>query len=653
MTKLEELIQKLNEASYAYYALDKPIMSDKAYDALYDELAELEKKTGIILAGSPTQKVQGYVINGFQKVTHSKPMLSAQKTKDVNEIKKYLKDKGKWYCSGKLDGCTLVLRYSDGKFVQGITRGNGTIGEDVTDACRFISNLPMVIPYQDDLELRGECVMSWDEFNRINETLADKYSHPRNLASGTLRQLDLNVVKERKLSFVVFECVTDTGEDSKFKCLSWLSDFGFETVLRVELHEGNDNVVTVTDLMTKYVKADSYPYDGLIFEIDSKDASKKLGATAHHEGSRMALKWADSTYETVLRDVEWNVGKTGVLFPTGIVDPVDLDGAITERVTLNNVTYIKNMELGIGDTVTIYRSNMVIPTLDDNLTRSGTLEIPSTCPICGSLTKVVKQNASEVLYCTNPHCKGKLLGLLTHFVSKAGLDIKGLSEQTLELLIKIGAVNNFSDILSLRNWRDKLVRLPGLGEKSVDKLLKSIDDACTNTDPAHFISALSIPGIGLAQAKIIVKKFKTIDEFVKSAPTYNFTYLEGFGDVLQNNIRSWFSDEANLRELSILCDGIRFSGTESLDSNNNSIQSNGKLAGKTICVTGNVHIFKNRKELTDKAEACGAKISSSVSKNTDYLINNDVTSSSSKNTKAKALNVPIITEEQFVEMIGE
>lgn len=379
MKKMQELIAKLNEASYAYYALDKPIMSDKLYDALYDELVALEEETGIILAGSPTQKVQGYVIDGFQKVIHSKPMLSAQKTKDINEIKKFLEDHVDWYCSGKLDGCTLVVKYSGGKFVQGITRGNGTIGEDVTEACRFIKNLPMSIPWKEDLELRGECVMSWDEFNRINDTLVDKYSHPRNLASGTLRQLDLNVVKERNLSFVVFECVTDIGKDSKIACLLWLDSLGFERVIfgsyvKLSYDDDNDGVIDVAFSMEKMLKEDKYPYDGLIFEIDSRAESKKLGATAHHEGCRMALKWADDEHKTVLRDIEWQVGKSGQITPIGVFDTVYIDNVEINKASLSNISIMKKT-LGekpyYGQKIWVGRMNMVIPKIVKSIDYKG------------------------------------------------------------------------------------------------------------------------------------------------------------------------------------------------------------------------------------------------------------------------------------------
>lgn len=644
--KMKALIRQLNEASEAYYKYDNPIMSDKAYDALYDELVALEAKTGVILAGSPTQKVQGYLLKGFDKVEHSKPMLSAAKTKDINEIKKFLSNY-EWYCSGKLDGCTLVVKYSGGKFVQGITRGNGIVGEDVTEACRFIKNLPMSIPYTEDLELRGECVMSWDEFNRINETLGDKYSHPRNLASGTLRQLDLNVVKERELSFIVFECVTDINNSKSWE-LEWLQTLGFEIVIKTAVYSNVDQLDITVEMATTAVQNSKYPYDGLIFELNDKKISKSLGKTAHHEACRMALKWADETYETTLLDVEWNPGKSGVLFPTGIIEPVDLDGAITSRVTLHNISYIKELELGIGDTVTVYRSNMVIPAIDENLTRSNNIQIPATCPVCGAPTQIIKQNDSEVLYCTNDSCPGRFLGKLKTFVSKQGLDIDGLSEKTLEDLVKLGMVSSFEDIFNLSNHAARLKKIPGYGVRSVDKLLKAIEESRNNCDLAHFITALSIPGIGTVQAKLLAKTFVTWDGLYQAATSnYDFTRLDGIGTVLDEAIRNWFL--SNNAEVYDLAGYITFKTAD----NTSSGTADDFLSGKTFVVTGAVHIFKNRDELKKKIEGLGGKVTGSVSKNTNYLINNDVTSTSSKNAKAKELNIPIITEDEFVKMIEE
>lgn len=636
------LIERINQADIAYYMYDSPIMSDHDYDELYEQLVTLEKQTGIILAGSPTQKVQGYLLDGFKKVQHSKPMLSAAKTKDINEIKKFLNGYD-WYCSGKLDGITLVLKYSDGKFTQGITRGNGTVGEDVTEACRFIPNIPMRIPYKDDLEIRGECLMSWDEFNRINENLAEKYSHPRNLAAGTIRQLDLNILKERHLSFVAFECVTDI-DNNKLAELDWLDNNGFETVIRMGMDRGNVN--DVSEMMTTQVKTDKYPYDGLVFEINNKKISKSLGKTEHHESCRMALKWADTTYKTVLRDVEWNTGKTGIVFPTGIVDEVDLDGALTSRVTLHNITYIKELELGIGDVVTIYRSNMVIPALDDNLTRSNNLEIPSVCPMCGTPTKIVKENKSEVLMCTNDDCPGRVLAKWVTFVSKKGMDIDGLSEATLKMFLKRGYLNNlFESIYRLSDYRKELYKLPGLGKKSVDKLLAAIE-ASREVSLENFLVSFSIPNIGPAQAKILVKHFKTFDEFVNSCDNgFNFANLNNFGDILDKGIHAWW--KLNRSQMINVAQLIRFD-KEFM----NYPEDDHLLAGKIFCITGSVYHYKNRSELQEKIELLGGKCSSSVSKKTNYLINNDQDSDSSKNKKAKDLGVLIITEEDFLNMIG-
>lgn len=639
--QMNTLISKLRDASEAYYKYDLPVMTDREYDSAYDELEQLEKETGIVLAGSPTHRVQGYVLDGFNKVTHSKPMLSAAKTKDIEEIKKFLNNND-WYCSGKLDGMTLVVIYKDGNFVHGITRGTGTVGEDVTEACRFIRNLPMQIPYKDRLELRGECVISWDEFNRINESSADKYSHPRNLAAGTLRQLDLNIVKQRELSFVVFECVTRIN-DSKLKELYFAHDLGFETVLRMWNDVGT--VDEVSRAMTRVVRGNKYPYDGLIFEINSNSVSDQLGGTGHHELCRMALKWQDTAYETVLRDIEWNTGKSGVIFPTGIVDPVDLDGAVTSRVTLHNLSYIKDLKLGIGDTVTIYRSNMVIPAIADNLTRSGNFEIPKVCPICGSPTEIRKDNDSEFLYCNNPNCGGRLLGKFKHFVSRNAMDISGLSEETLKKFVNIGWLEHFVDIYELPAHYNQIVNLDGFGKQSADNLMKSLDESRQNVKLPNFINALSIPGIGLGQAKTLCKKYKTWFEFMDARHIRgSYMSIDGIGEVLDQNIRAWLEEDHNLADANTLANIIHFEDM-------NQPEGDLPLLGKTFVVTGKLNTYPNRDALKDHIEQLGGKVSGSVSKNTDYLINNDVTSTSGKNKKAKELDIPIISEDDFLKMI--
>lgn len=634
--RVKELNTLLQKASYAYYGLDKPIMSDKEYDDLYDELVSLEKETECVLAGSPTQKVQGYVLDGFKKVEHSKPMLSADKTKEVSEVEKFI-DNRDFYCSYKLDGLTLVVKYKDGKFVQGITRGNGTVGEDVTEQCRFIKNLPMEISNKHDIELRGECVISWDEFHRINSTLDEPYSHPRNLAAGTLRNLDLNIVRDRNLSFVVFELVSPTFTH-KWDGLKAIEDMGFECVGRAKGTIENCVEGMQPDWYT-------YPVDGLIFELNSSELSKSLGATSHHENCRIALKWEDTLYKTKLTDIEWNTSKTGLINPVAIFEPVDLDGAITTRATLHNISYIEDLQLGIGDEIVVYRANMVIPKVHDNLTRSNTWTFPDECPVCGGITKIVKENDSKVLMCDNPNCKGKLLGKLTHAVSKNALNIDGMSEATIEFLIERGWLTSIKDIYKLDYYREPWKEYDGFGDKSVDRLLDNIETS-RKTTMARLLYSLSVPLIGKSASKDIANYCQNdIEAFVGLMnEDYDFTVIDGFGTEMQKSLSSWWSD--NRSEFMELLKEFEFESTYE-------VVTDKKLEGLTFVITGSLINFGNRTELQNLIEFKGGKVSGSVSAKTSYLINNDKQSSSSKNQKAQKLNIPIISEEDFIKMIGE
>lgn len=643
--RIKELVELLNKASDAYYVDDNPFMTDKEYDKLYDELEVLEKETGYIMASSVTQRVQGKVLDGFQKITHSKPMLSAAKTKDVNEIKKFIGGND-FYCSYKLDGLTLVCIYENGKFKQATTRGTGLVGEDVTEQAKMIENLPMQIPYNGYLELRGECVVAWENFHKINEGLDEPYSHPRNLAAGSLRNLDTNVTKQRKLSYIVFECVSDLydedtndGEwDSKWERLAYLDHLGFETVERC---------VGTVDNCVEAMQPDWYefPVDGLIFELNSDSHSKSLASTSHHEGCRMALKWADSTYETALRDVIWDVGRSGVISPVAVFDEVDLDGALTTKATLHNLSIIENLELGIGDTITVYRSNMVIPKIDDNLTRSNTLVIPDTCPCCGSKAEVKYTDNSKFLMCTNPNCSAKLLAKFTHFVSRNCANIDGLSEKTLETLISRGFLHTFKDIYHLNEHENELVQIEGLGQKSVSTLLKSINKS-RNIKLEAFITALGIDGIGKSAAKTVSNYFDgDFEEFMYAYENnFNWTILDDFGTVMANNLDEYL--KKNYDDVMDLADEVEFIEEVKTEVTKNPFN------GKSVAVTGKLIHF-TRDTINAKLESLGAKPASGVTAKTHYLINNDPTSSSSKNKKANELNIPIITEDEFLTMCGE
>ena len=644
--KMKKLIQELNKASYAYYGKDSPIMSDKEYDALYDELMMIQKETGTTLAGSPTQKVQGYVLDGFTKVTHSKPMLSANKTKDINDIIKFLRDYD-WYCSYKLDGLTLVLRYNDGKFVQGITRGNGIIGEDVTEQCKFIDNIPMTIPNKHFFEVRGECVMSWNEFKRVNSTLDTPYSNPRNLAAGTLRNLDLNILKQRKLSFVVFEMIHPSFT-WKTEELDYLDSIGFETVRRLTDISTSINVSKCVEKMKpEYYE---YPVDGLIFEVNNKEISKQLGSTSHHENCRMALKWKDETYPTKLINIEWTIGKTGVLTPTIVTEPVEIDGTIVNRASVHNVSIFKQFRFTKGCTCNLYKANMIIPQCDSVENNYGEeITIPDKCPICGGETKIVKENDSEVLMCMNDDCQGKLLGKLSNAVSRNALNVDNLSEATLEKFISLGWLNSIKSIYHLSDYKGKMYSLEGFGKKSVDKLLESIEKS-RETTLDRFIYALSVPLIGKSASKDIAKHFKY--NFGKFYHCFSCGYgyfwnlkVDGIGVVASNNIQKF--------AITYMDKVFELSKEFTFKIPNESNHTQNTLQGKTFVITGSLEKYSNRDELKSVIESYGGKVSGSVSAKTFALINNDIESSSSKNKKAKSLGVQIINEEQFMQLIGE
>lgn len=642
--RVKELSSILAEHSYRYYALDNPSISDFEYDKLYDELSLLEKETGFCLPGSPTQKVQGTVLDCFTKVTHSKPMLSADKTKDHNVIKKFVFNKD-FYCSYKLDGLTLVVYYENGHFIRAVTRGNGEIGEDVTEQAKMISNLPMNINYAHPLELRGECVIAKETFSKINETLETPYSHARNLAAGSLRQLDTSITKSRHLSFICFECVSNLYDeddlfDSKWDELDYLDYLGFETVERY--------IGAVDDCINE-MKPElyKYPCDGLIFEYCDKKLSASIPATSHHEGCRMALKWQDDKYTTILRDVEWNTSKSGTVSPVAVFDEVDLDGAITSRATLHNVSIIKQLKLGIGDEISVIRANMVIPKVVENLTQSDTLELPTICPTCGCALEHRNSDTSEILYCPNEHCGARLSESLKHFVSRNALNIEGLSEATLNFIIDKGWVRNFVDLYHLDEYKDEWSISKGFGVASVNKIFASIEKS-RNVKLENFIYALGISGIGRVAAKTITKYFKTFDNWYTNAVAKPFPYetLDDFGETTAEVLKNYCRE--NQLVIFEIADEMKFIEEE---NNISTEAADNSLKGLNICITGKLTEFENRDKLILDIESRGGKFVGAVNSKCNYLINNDSASPSSKNKKAHELNVPIITEKEYLNLI--
>ncbi len=642
--RIKELVRLLNEASKAYYQQDTEIMSNFQYDTLYDELVSLEKETGLILSNSPTVKVGYEVISELPKEAHPSPMLSLDKTKDVDALKDWLKDK-KGVLSWKMDGLTVVLTYVDGELVKAVTRGNGEIGEVITNNAKVFANLPRGIAYKGQLTIRGEAVITYTEFERINATIIDaesKYKNPRNLCSGTVRQLNNEITANRNVSFFAFNMLDcgderiDASLNSKFEFLSGL---GFEVVEHMDC-----DASTVADAVKAFadkISTNDFPSDGLVLSFDDIAYGRSLGRTAKFPRNAIAFKWADEEAETILRQVEWSPSRTGLINPVAIFDSVSLEGTMVSRASIHNVSICKQLQLGIGDTIKVYKANMIIPQISENLTKSGSLEIPCTCPACGGVTILQNENDIETLYCPNQDCPAKSIKLFSHFVSRNAMNIDGLSEATLAKFIDLGYLVELYDLYRLDRYKEDIVNLDGFGIKSYDNMIKAIDQS-RNTDLVRLIHGLGILNVGHATAKLIVKHFDYDIEEIISAETDEFAQIEGIGQVIAETIVAYFKDSNNIRVLRELLKELTL-----IKEEKNMEQD---LEGKTFVITGSLNSFANRDELKQLIEDRGGKVAGSVSAKTSYLINNDVASSSSKNKKAKSLGVPIISEEDFLNL---
>ena len=644
---MKELIPQLRQAAKAYYQESREIMSNFEYDKLYDELSALEAKTGIILSGSPTQQVGYQVLSELPKETHEEPMLSLDKTKSVEDLQQWLGNQ-KGLLSWKMDGLTVVLTYENGTLVKAVTRGNGEIGEVITPNARAFSNIPLAIAYKGQLIIRGEAVITYTDFERINDEIGDadaKYKNPRNLCSGSVRQLNSKITAERSVHFEAFALVKAEGVDfknSRKEQFLWLKNQGFEVVHHEE--------VTAADLPDKVawfagqIGHNDIPSDGLVLLYDDIAYGQSLGRTAKFPRDSIAFKWADEIQETTLSYIEWSASRTGLINPVAVFEPVELEGTTVSRASVHNISIMEGLELGAGDRITVYKANMIIPQIADNLTRSGVRDIPATCPVCGGKTEIRNLNDVKSLYCTNPDCQAKKIKSFDLFVSRDALNIDGLSEMTLEKFIAAGFIHEFDDIFHLDRHRDAIVTMEGFGEKSYENLIAAAKNASHTTLP-RLIFGLGIAGIGLANAKVICRHFDFNLDAMRKAGAEELCSIDGIGGVLADAWVTYFKNDRNNETLDHLLADLTFEKEV-----RNEEQT---LAGKTFVITGSVERFANRKELQEKIEALGGKAAGSVSAKTSYLINNDVTSNSSKNKKARELGIPILSEADFLKMIGE
>lgn len=635
-------VRELNATSEAYYNSDQPIMSDYEFDCKLDELKRWEEETGIVLSNSPTQNVGYDVMSKLEKSTHSHPMLSLDKTKSIDDLVKFSNGRD-CVISLKMDGLTVLNTYEKGTLQKSETRGNGEIGEIITHNAKVFDNFPINIPFDRKFEIEGEAIITKNDFERINTN--GEYKTCRNLASGSVRQLDSKIAKDRHVHFVAWKVpfgLTTYTEEFRIA-----KDYGFEVVPYVTYNSNTDDINEKIEQLKAIANEKSYPIDGLVISYNNVEYGKSLGMTGHHPKHSLAFKFYDEESVSTLKDIEWSMGKTGNLTPVAIFEPIEIDNTTVERASLHNVTILKDLELGIGDEITVVKCNQIIPQIKDNLTRSNTCEIPSICPICGQPTSIVKENDSEVLMCDNPDCKGELLGKLTHAVSRDALNVDGLSESTIEKFIDLGWLNSIKDIYHLSEHEKELKSLEGFGKKSVDKLLVSIEKSRL-TSLKRFLSALSIPLLGKSASEIIADSLNyEFDDFIKvmlSDGAWHFTNISGIGDALIKSLDDYFVK--NYTDIIELSKEFTFETPRLILD-----EMNKTLDDKTFVITGSVKHYSNRDELKNDIVLHGGKVSGTISSKTDYLINNDINSTSSKNTKAKSLNIPIISEEDFLAMI--
>ncbi|HIQ75824.1 MAG TPA: NAD-dependent DNA ligase LigA [Candidatus Cottocaccamicrobium excrementipullorum] len=646
--RMKELIEVLSKAGRAYYQEDREIMSNYEYDRLYDELSALEKETGTILSGSPTQKVGYQVLSELPKERHESPMLSLDKTKSADDLADWL-DGQEGLLSWKLDGLTIVLTYEGGNLVKAVTRGNGEVGEVITPNARVFANIPLSIGYKGQLILRGEAIIKYSDFNRINEEIEDvdaKYKNPRNLCSGSVRQLNSQITAGRNVNFLAFMLVNAENvdfENSREKQFIWLKNQGFDVVEYVRVNR--DTVKDAVQDFASRIGENDIPSDGLVLLYDDIAYGDSLGRTAKFPRNSIAFKWADEVRETRLDHIEWSPSRTGLINPVAVFDPVELEGTTVSRASVHNISIMEALELGEGDRITVYKANMIIPQIADNLTRSASVKIPEKCPVCGGKTEIKQMEEVRMLYCTNPDCQAKKIKSFTLFVSRDALNVDGLSEATLEKFIAAGFIHEFADIFHLDRHREEIVEMEGFGQKSYDNLMSSLERASHTTLP-RLIYGLGITGIGLANAKVLCRRFHEDLDAMRKADVEELTSAEGIGEVLAKAWRDYFDQEKNNLQLDHLL--------QVLDIQKESVpEGEGIFQGKTFVITGSLTHFSNRKELQNLIESLGGKAAGSVSSKTSYLINNDTASNSSKNKKAKELGIPILSEEDFLTMVKE